>query len=85
MRDAAAGDSGFAAAPSAAMQRAAELTQRRINLEQKLRDIDHMVRCSDAELCKGLIYACSMWSWWQRAVPNVCLSSDHAVRRMDSS
>ena len=35
---------GTAAKQSAAMQRAAELTQRRVNLEDKLRDIDHMVR-----------------------------------------
>ncbi len=50
MQDAPAGDSGAAAAPhrSAAMQRAGELTQRRVNLEQKLRDIDHMVRRSDS-------------------------------------
>ena len=48
MQDAPAGNSGAAASPepSAAMQQAAELTQRRVNLEQKLRDIHHMVRCS---------------------------------------
>ena len=62
MQDAAESDHGAAVAgtaaaaePSAAMQRAAELVQRRVNLEVKLRDIDHMVRWS---ACRYMLLCC---------------------------
>ena len=55
MQDAAAvdgisADASATTTPSAAMQRAVELTQRRVNLEEKLRAIDHMVR-ADVAVC----------------------------------
>ena len=92
MRDAAAGDSGTAAVaaapePSAAMQRAAELTQRRVNLEQKLRDIDHMVRCivrnmsSFNRMARPITTASG--ACWHQALQNVFVNL-HASRVIQS-